>query len=663
MKIRVLKLRFALFYGVLLLSLSACQSQTVTPQWRWQRAETGLPRQAIVTSVAVDPADPRQLWAGIYGPASLVTSHDGGHTWQTGAAGLDDNPVFDLLVTSEATSSSGSSVWAATRDGLLQSRDAGASWLPASGDVPRVTAFALATDAGGRLYVGFDGAGIYAASQDRAGWLSLRPQSARLAGGDSLAVAEIVAPAAVISLAVSPDGQQLYAGTPGQGIFASCDAGQTWQITYMGEYVPNIVLNPLRPTVAIASLRNRLVRTRDGGQSWHTLPLAWTKDEIVSLLWLADGTLGAGTGQGRLFRSLDHGDTWLEGGDGLPPGGGVLDLAAVEGSSPGEPPQLLAGTWTGIFGSYNGGVSWSQLALDLGQPHAQTLLATDTGLMLGARTGLYLWQPASRHWTPLPANLPSGVASLAAHPQDNRLLYAGTQGHGVFQSTDAGDRWSPLPTLTAGIPAVAVDPKNSEHIYILAAWERVYESFDGGQNWNARWDGLGKIIEATALAVDPLEPIAYVGTEAGLFRSDDGQEWTLTAPTLADQSILALYSRPGPAETAAETVLYIGTTRGVYRSLDHGETVQGYHQGSDEWGRGLENRSVTVILTEPSNADLLYAGTAYAGVYQSIDRGQTWQPIGMTDLASGVVAAMAWGPGQELFVVTTAGVWRGERLN
>ena len=52
LKISVLKLLLALFHGLLLLSLGACQSQTVVPEWNWQRAETGLPRQAIVTSVS-----------------------------------------------------------------------------------------------------------------------------------------------------------------------------------------------------------------------------------------------------------------------------------------------------------------------------------------------------------------------------------------------------------------------------------------------------------------------------------------------------------------------------------------------------------------------------------------------------------------------------------
>jgi photosystem II stability/assembly factor-like uncharacterized protein len=100
--------------------------------------------------------------------------------------------------------------------------------------------------------------------------------------------------------------------------------------------------------------------------------------------------------------------------------------------------------------------------------------------------------------------------------------------------------------------------------------------------------------------------------------------------------------------------LYIGATAGLYRSLDNGQTVQ----SPPQWGRGLENISVTGLLTDPHLYERLYAGTAYAGVYQSVDGGQSWQAIGPAELRDGVVNGLAWGPTGELFVSATHGVWR-----
>jgi photosystem II stability/assembly factor-like uncharacterized protein len=464
--------------------------------------------------------------------------------------------------------------------------------------------------------------------------------------------AESLHSAAVLSLVVSMDGRQLYAGTAGRGVFASLDGGHTWANSYPGNYVPNLALNPANPAQAVASLRNRLVRTQDGGKSWLTLPATWARDEIVSLLWLADGALGAGTGQGRLYYSRDSGGSWVEGGAGLP-GGGVLDLAVAAGS---PPLRLWAATWTGIYASDDGGETWRNMAPALGSPNAFTILSTDQGLLLGTRAGLFRWQPDNRRWISVPGDFPTGgITSLAGDPQNSQILYAGTSSNGLYSSQDGGGNWRRLPTRNFGIPAVAVDPKDSERIYILAAWERVYESRDGGQGWDARWKGLGETIEATSIAVDPVQPLVYAGTETGLYRSYDGRTWRLIAPSLADQTILALLAQPTPSNAGGGSVLYLGTTCGVYRSLTGGTTVQ----GGEGWGQGLENISVTALLADPDNPGSLYAGTAYKGVYQSVDWGYTWQAIGPTELAADTIAGLAWGPAGELFVAASSGVWVG----
>ncbi len=632
-------------YFLLILVLAACQPEP-TPQWRWARAESGLPRQAIVQTVAVNPADPDQLWVGYYAPGGLAASRDGGQTWQasgTGVAGLADNPVFDLLVT---TSSGIPTLWAATRDGLLTSLDLGASWQPVAAGLPPATAFALAADGSSRLYVGLDDAGLYAQSLTGIGW-------------EKVAATTPLDSAAILSLAVSADGRHVYAGSAAQGVWASQDRGASWLNNYPDRYVPNIALNPTRPTLAVASLRNQLVRTLDGGQSWHTLPLPWAGDEITALLWLADGSLGAGTGRGRLYRSLDNGDTWVEGGEGLPPGRAVLTLAAVEQSSTGQPQRLLAGTWIGVFDSADGGQRWTELATSLGAPNARALLSTPAGLFLGTQAGLFRWQPDADRWEAVAEELASpGVASLAEAPTDPTRLYAGTINNGVYRSNDGGQSWRPVPSLSVGVPALAVDPTDPDHVYMLAAWERVYESIDGGESWLARWEGLGVTTEAVSLAVAPAGSTAFLGGDTGLYRRRGNGDWDWIAPALLDQSVLALLVQPLPETLGGGSVLYIGTTRGAYRSLDGGSSLQ-HSEPHLGWGQGLVDVSVTAFLADPHDPRLLFAGTAYAGVYQSLDWGQSWQPIGPVELADEVVESLAWGPAGELFVAAAGGVWRG----
>jgi photosystem II stability/assembly factor-like uncharacterized protein len=665
-KLKLMKIFICLYLTLL---LAACQASQA-PQWRWERAEAGLPRQSISLAVAADPADANRLWLGSYTPGGLARSEDGGQTWTSLEVGRAGNPVFDLLLLqpsllSPSLGGTKGEVWAATRAGLLRSADGGDTWQRTEAGLPTMPVLALAADASGRIYAGLDSAGVYA--QTVTGWESLAAPVVvpAKAGGLSSALAEpeaeneLLASAGVLALAVSADGRTIYAGTAGRGVFASGDGGQTWVNTYTGAYAPNVVFNPVNPQVAIASLRDRLVRTHDGGQTWHTLPVAWAQEVVVSLLWRADGLLGAGTGQGRLYYSRDGGESWLESSAGLPKGMGILDLAVT-------PRRLLAATWTGLYGSDDGGESWRYLTPTLGQPNATSLLATETELWLGARTGLFRWQPDSRRWLAVPAEFPpGGITSLAADLSNPQVLYTGSSGDGLYRSGDRGVKWERLPTLGVGVPAVAVDPNDSDRVYHLAAWERVYETRDGGQLWQARWAGMGDTTEAVSIAVDPLKPYVYAGSDTGLYRSYDGQTWRLVAPALADQTILALLVQPAPPGTAGSSILYIGTTRGVYRSLTSGATVQGSggagERGGEAWGQGLENISVTALLADRHDPGRLYAGTAYQGVYQSVDWGYTWQPIGPADLTGDVVEEMAWGPGGELFIVAASGVWAGEQ--
>jgi photosystem II stability/assembly factor-like uncharacterized protein len=553
----------------------------------------------------------------------------------------------------------------------MRSTDGGLSWsLAAAEGLPSTAAFTLAANGLGQVYVGFDNAGLYLRNPERDTW-------------ESLADDETLDKSTVLSLAVSPDGRYIYAGTAGHGLYASQDAGHTWTRAFPDDYVANLAMNPSHPMMAVASLRNRLVRTRNGGHSWEKLSAPWTRDEVVSLLWIADATgslsqmeaaetLLAGSGQGQVYCSQDGGESWGEIGDRVPTQGGVLALTTAGN-------RLLAGTWTGIYASpaqYTFGSqatlsqcsdfspTWTYLSPPLGIPHANALLNADSRLLIGTRSGLFHWQPTTRSWVqvPLPASSshdvqPGGVAALATATSNEKLAYAGTVVGELYRSNDGGANWLRVPSdLEIGVRALAVSPVDAGRVFMLAAWERVYESRDGGRSWKGHWTGLGVTTEAISLAIDPVEPSTiYLGTDSGLFRSRyRGNDWRPVGHKLNGQTVLSLVAVPARNAEDEHSILYIGATRGAYLSPDGGDRIE-------SWGQGLEGVSVTAILLDPNDSRNIYAGTAYAGLYRSVDQGETWQPMGPAKLSEEIVETMAWSPEGELFVASSGGVWVGRR--
>ncbi len=249
-----------------------------------------------------------------------------------------------------------------------------------------------------------------------------------------------------------------------------------------------------------------------------------------------------------------------------------------------------------------------------------------------------------------------GVAALGVAPSDGQVVYAGTASGGLYRSQDGGVNWSRVPSdLEIGIRALAVAPDGADHVYALANWERIYESRDGGLSWQAGWTGLELTTEAISLMIDPLDPSTlYLGADTGLYRSHyGGKNWRSVGRPLDDQTVLTLAARPAPNAEGKSSILYIGATQGAYRSQDSGTTVE-------PWGGELKNVSVTAFLFDPSDSQTIYAGTAFAGLYRSMDGGETWRKIGPPHLAQEVVEAMAWGPGGELFVASPGGVWAGK---
>jgi len=76
------------------------------------------------------------------------------------------------------------------------------------------------------------------------------------------------------------------------------------------------------------------------------------------------------------------------------------------------------------------------------------------------------------------------ITAIAADPKDEDVVYAGTEGAGVYKSIDGGLSWRPI---MLGLPrsrvySLTIDPNNPQTIYIGLDEGEIYKSTNGGKN-------------------------------------------------------------------------------------------------------------------------------------------------------------------------------------
>ena len=142
------------------------------------------------------------------------------------------------------------------------------------------------------------------------------------------------------------------------------------------------------------------------------------------------------------------------------------------------------------------------------------------------------------------------VSAIEVVPSpDNHIVYAGTNGGGVYKSMDAGATWENISRSTEnpkagqnwidpyikGHSAISVDPDDHNIVYVGTGYlgaGHLYRSKDGGMNWNSNnleeWNGLFSINAAvlTVLCDGDGRDYVWIGTEGkGAFFSADGEHF------------------------------------------------------------------------------------------------------------------------------------------
>jgi photosystem II stability/assembly factor-like uncharacterized protein len=284
-------------------------------------------------------------------------------------------------------------------------------------------------------------------------------------------------------VAVQTDGDLLFAGSRGSGLWRSGDRGRSWAPLDFPELdVFSVAVSPVDGTVYAGTEPSKLFRSTDGGESWEELaalrelpsaptwsfpPRPWTSH----VRWIAPSPheadrLLVGIELGGLMMSEDGGVSWQDHRPGAQPD--VHSLAW----HPTEPGRAYEAGGGGAAWSSDGGRTWHpadvgrdrnytwSVAVDLADPECWFVSASP-GPMNAHRVGqaeayIYRWR-GDGPWKRLGGGLPQPLDAMpyALLALDERLV-AGLSDGRIFTSADGGDTWSQaavggdaLPSLVA----------------------------------------------------------------------------------------------------------------------------------------------------------------------------------------------------------------------
>ena len=255
-----------------------------------------------------------------------------------------------------------------------------------------------------------------------------------------------------------------------------------------------------------------------------------------------------------------------------------------------------------------------------------------------------------------PAIMSGRINDIEGHPTNNRIIYIGAAGGGVWKSANGGASFQPIfDEFAQSIGVVKLDPADPDNIIWVGTgetWTRnsvsvgdgLYRSVDGGVSWEKfGFDNAERIAGIEINPDNSLEMyVAVLGAlwsdsdDRGLYKTiDGGKTWKKILYTNSGTGCTDIIMDPKDPETLYAAMWEFrrtawsfssgGNNSALYKSTDGGETWQKIHNGFPQGELGR-----FALALAPSNSQVLYAAVEAEdnndkGLYRSDNGGETWE--------------------------------------
>jgi photosystem II stability/assembly factor-like uncharacterized protein len=251
-----------------------------------------------------------------------------------------------------------------------------------------------------------------------------------------------------------------------------------------------------------------------------------------------------------------------------------------------------------------------------------------------------------------PANMGGRATDVEGVPGNPNVVYLATASGGLWKTTNAGVRWTPLFERqgTISIGDIALEPGNPDVVWVgtgesnvrnsVSFGDGVYKSTDGGRTWQHM--GLRDTERVSRILINPRNPDnVFVGAlghafganaERGVFVTNDGgRTWAKTLfidneHGVADMDIdpvnpNIVYAAMWKFKRTPWTHTSGSESGGVFRSTDGGRTWRKLDKGLPK----LVGR--IGVKVAPSNPSIVYAITESKDgtMWRSDDGGESWR--------------------------------------